>query len=151
MKKPDEKELEQFIQAALQSLPDRRAPGTLEARVLAEIEHRSAIAWYHKSWSCWPAPIRAVFLAGATGISVAMMMAFSLLFIGVEQSALVGEITAWGTGLLRTGAGLGDFFSTLLRNLPPLWLYGGLAFVGVMYAALFGLGAAAYRLLYRNL
>ena len=51
---PDE--LERFIHQTLRALPDRKAPGTLEARVLAEVERRAAIPWWHKSWSYWPQP-----------------------------------------------------------------------------------------------
>ena len=43
---------------------------------------------------------------------------------------------------------VGDFCGVLYRSIPPLWLYGGLAFVALMYATLLGLGTAAYRMLY---
>jgi hypothetical protein len=42
-------------------------------------------------------------------------------------------------------AGIGGFGAIVWRSIPSLWLYGGLAFVVTMYAAFFGLGAAAYR------
>ena len=41
-----------------------------------------------------------------------------------------------------------SFFDIMLRNIPPLWLYGGLALFAAMYATLFGLGAAAYKALH---
>ena len=59
MKKMTPEELEEFIHRELCGLPVRPAPSTLEARVLAAIEHRARIAWYHKSWSYWPAAVRA--------------------------------------------------------------------------------------------
>ena len=43
-----------------------------------------------------------------------------------------------------------DFVQQMVCAIPPLWLYGGLAFVGMMYAMFVGLGAAAYRYLYRR-
>ena len=42
------------------------------------------------------------------------------------------------------------YVSASIASIPPLWLYGGLAFVAALYATFFGLGAAAYRTLYRN-
>jgi hypothetical protein len=36
------------------------------------------------------------------------------------------------------------------RNLPTTWLYGGLAAIAVLYAALVGLGATAYRTLFNH-
>ena len=57
-----EKNLEQLISRTLRDLPPRRAPRSLESRVLAALEHQAVIPWYHKSWSYWPAAIRASFL-----------------------------------------------------------------------------------------
>ena len=48
MNKMTPEELEQFIHRELRGLPVRRAPSTLEGRVLAAIEHRASIAWYHQ-------------------------------------------------------------------------------------------------------
>jgi hypothetical protein len=39
----------------------------------------------------------------------------------------------------------------LVRAIPPLWLYEGVAMVAVLYAMLFALGAAAYRTLWVEL
>jgi hypothetical protein len=41
--------------------------------------------------------------------------------------------------------------AALVRAIPLDWLYGVLAAGTLLYAALFGLGAAAYRTLYLNL
>jgi hypothetical protein len=41
-----------------------------------------------------------------------------------------------------------EFEAALVRAVPPDWLYGAMAAGAVLYAALFGLGAAAYRTLY---
>jgi hypothetical protein len=38
--------------------------------------------------------------------------------------------------------------ASLVRAVPPTWLYEGAAVGAVLYALLFGLGAAAYRTLY---
>jgi hypothetical protein len=38
--------------------------------------------------------------------------------------------------------------TALLGTISPLYLYGGVAVIGSLYLALFGLGAAAYRTLY---
>ncbi|MBI3885017.1 MAG: hypothetical protein HY302_04730, partial [Opitutae bacterium] len=42
-------ELEQIVHQNLRALPPRRAPRTLGARVLAELERRRALAWWHRS------------------------------------------------------------------------------------------------------
>jgi hypothetical protein len=146
-------QIEQLVHRELRSLPLRRAPRTLEARVLAAIEHRAAIAWYHKSWSFWPAAVRAAFLAVATGVSGAVLAAFYFMSIGVDTSALVasaGARLSVLTKLYHAAGWVAEFTLNVFGSIPPLWLYGGLALVAALYATFFGLGAAAYRALYRS-
>lgn len=146
-------QIEQLVHRELRSLPLRRAPRTLEARVFAAIEHRAAIAWYHKSWSFWPAAVRTAFLVVATAVSGAVMTAFYQMFTGAELSALVDQAGVKLNFLAKfyhTAVWVVDFAANVFGSIPPLWLYGGLALVAALYATLFGLGAAAYRTLYRH-
>ncbi len=145
--------LEQLVGRELRALPLRRAPRTLESRVLAALEQRAMIPWYHKSWSYWPAAIRAVFLAVATGVSGTLIAGFYLGFNGLDKSAVVaqaGERFSLFTKLYHTVAWIAEFGSQVISGIPSLWLYGGLALMAALYATFFGLGAAAYRTLYRN-
>ncbi len=145
--------LEQIIHQELRALPARRAPRTLEARVLAEIERRATVAWYHKSWSYWPAPVRAAFLAVGTGFAAAAVAAFTLLSQGAAADAVMQDVATgfgWITRIVSACTWIYHFIHQLLGGLPPLWLYGSLAFIAAMYATFVGLGTAAYRLLYRN-
>ncbi len=153
MKNMNEQELEQFIHRQLRAQPPRRAPRTLETRVLAALEQRAAIAWYHKSWAYWPAAVRSAFLAVATGVAGAALTACYLFSTGATATNLGGEVAArfsWATRLGAVLNGVSEFISLVIRNVPPLWLYGGVAFVAMMYVTFFGLGAAAYRTLYRS-
>lgn len=146
-------QLEQLIHRELRALPARKAPASLEARVLAEIERRASIAWYHKSWSYWPAPVRAVFLGLGTAFAGAAIAAFYLLSQGAALDAVATEFAAgfgWITRILGAVAWTYRFVHQLFADVPPLWLYGGLAFIVAMYATFVGLGTAAYRYLYRN-
>jgi len=43
-----------------------------------------------------------------------------------------------------------DLSETIFRSIPTLWLYGVVAFIATLYAALVGLGATAYRTLIVN-
>jgi len=153
MKKMNHDELEQFIHRTLRSLPDRKAPGTLEARVLAAVERQALVPWWHKGWAYWPAAVRAAFLAGATGVAGAVLLAAYTLFAGVDTSAVAAEAAAPLAALHRV-ADIAGWLAGLTRavfaGIPSLWLYGGLAFVAAMYASVFGLGAVAYRTLYRT-
>jgi len=145
--------LEQLIHRELRALPSRRAPSTLEARVLAEIERRATVAWYHKSWSYWPAPVRSAFVAVGATVAAAAVVAFYRLSQGAAASAVTQEVATglgWVSRLMAAGSWTVNFASQQLAAIPPLWLYGGLAFLAAMYATFVGLGATAYRYLYRN-
>ncbi len=146
-------QLEKLIHRELRGLQPRRAPHTLEARVLAEIERRATIAWYHKSWSYWPAPVRAAFLAVGATVAAAAVVGFYLLSQGATAGAVTQEVATglgWVTRLVAAGNWVVNFAHQLLTAIPPLWLYGGVAFIAAMYATFVGLGATAYRYLYRN-
>jgi hypothetical protein len=153
MKKMTPEELEKFVHQQLRGLPARRAPNSLESRVLAAIEQQAAIPWYHKSWSYWPTAIRTAFLVFATAVTSGVIAAFYSGFNGVSTSAVVaqaGERFSFFTKLYHVVTWIADVSSQLVATIPPLWLYGGMATIAVLYATFFGLGAAAYRTLYRN-
>lgn len=145
--------LEQLVHNELRTLPLRKAPAGFEARVLAEIERRAAVAWYHKSWSYWPAAVRAAFLAVGTMVAGATVAAFYLLSQGAAADAVVQEVATgfgWITRIIGAISWTGTFIKQLVGGIPSLWLYGGLAFIAAMYATFVGLGTVAYRYLYRN-
>jgi hypothetical protein len=153
MNKMTPEELEKFIHRELRGLPPRPAPATLEARVLAAIEHRAAIAWYHKSWTYWPAAVRIAFLVGATALAGALLTAFHLMLNGADAGTIVaqaGERLGFLARSYHVIVWIADFAAQVLGRIPSLWFTGGLALVAALYATFFGLGAFAYRTLYRN-
>jgi hypothetical protein len=143
--------LERVIHQTLRALPPCRAPRTLELRVLAELERRAALPWWRQSFAHWPLPARAVFLLASVALVKLTLMVFVWVMAGVETGSLAQTFSAQlslAQTALSAGHGVADFFAILFRSIPPLWLYGTAAFVTALYAALFGLGAAAYRTLY---
>jgi len=153
MNKMTPEELEKFIHRELRGLPVRHAPSTLEGRVLAAIEQRASIPWYHKSWSYWPAAVRAVFLAAITGLAGSAIAAFYLFMQGAQAGVLSTQVSRWFELLTLLYAGVVwtvNFISQTITSIPPLWLYGGAVVIGALYVTFFGLGATAYRVLYRN-
>ncbi len=149
---PDSHEkLERFIQQTVRGLPARPAPPSLERRVLAEIARRAALPWWRKSFTHWPVAARAAFLVVCVGIVKLFIMATVWAMAGFDPvqyaEAFAARIDWVETAVARLTA-VTSFFEIVFRNIPPLWLYGGLAFFASMYLALFGLGAAAYRTLH---
>jgi hypothetical protein len=133
--------LERMLDQTLTALPLRPAPATLEARVLGELQRRAALPWWRRSFAHWPLPARAAFIAlCAVSIGLALW--------GAAAAADVVLSLAWAREagiLLITGANLA---ASLSHAALPAWLYGVIAVIALLYAFLFGLGAAVYRTLY---
>jgi hypothetical protein len=138
MKTPDG--IEQLIDRALRQQPLRPAPRSLQARVLEEIARRKALPWWRQNFTCWPVAARITFFIASLGVvkaglEVAMWLARS--FEADVLAELPAQV-AWIPSIF-SAAGF------VLRNLPPLWLYGTLGILALMYAVLFAVSAAAYR------
>ncbi len=145
MPRPNPEELEQHIHRTLRALPDRRAPRSLEARVLAAIAAQQALPWWRQSFAHWPLPVRVTFLV-VTATLAAVLAAMGLrLADGVETTSLLSGPLTFLAQVQAVVGGIGDFCAAVLRSIPKIWLYGAVAFVGALYAMLLGLGAAAYR------
>jgi len=148
MKPQDEQRLEQLIHQTLRTLPDRKAPRTLESRVLAGIAARQALPWWRQSFAHWPSPARVVFLV------LAGALATGLVLLGASSSADVlpalREYLAPLDRVRSVAIFVADLGATVFRSIPTVWLYGVVAFIATLYAALVGLGATAYRTLIVN-
>jgi hypothetical protein len=144
-----EQKLERVLTQALEGLPLRRAPGTLELRVVNELERRAALPWWRVSFAHWPAAPRVAFVAVCVALVAATILGGVFAFVGDrsfnEAAALV---LSWVHPFLAVASSAGGVAALLVRIIPPLWLYGGMALGIMLYLALFGLGAAAYRTLY---
>ena len=143
----DEK-MEQLVHRTLRELPLRRAPRSLEQRVLAEIERRAALPWWQRSFAHWPAVARAGFVVLCAGLVRLVLASGGLMTAGfapTEFTNAVAQQFSWMESGLVIVHALAGFCEIMSRNIPALWLYVGLVFFASMYAALFGLGAAAYK------
>lgn len=144
-------ELEKYIHQTLRALPARRAPMSLESRVRAAIEARAALPWWKQSFARWPLAARVAFFVASAGVAKLAIMAVVWAMAGFDTAQFTSAFSTefgWLQAASSVVDGLGNFCGVLYRSIPPMWLYGGLAFVAVMYAALLGLGTAAYRMLY---
>ena len=133
--------LEGLLERTLHELPLRRAPPTLESRVLCELQRRAALPWWRRSFAHWPLPARAVFVVICGAL-------IRLAFLG-GAAAVAGALSlSWAREIGVLMASGGNLATLLARTLPVTWLYDGIAACAVLYAVLFGLGAAVYRTLY---
>jgi hypothetical protein len=142
-----DRRLEAAIDAALCELPLRPAPPSLELNVLEELSRRAALPWWRHSFAGWPGFAR-------VGFVLMCVVLVGLAFLGgvwamqnLGSPALGALSMPWARHLVAL-VGVAGELASLVRVLPPDWVYEGLAASVVLYAALFGLGIAAYRTLY---
>ena len=149
----EEDRLERLLSSATRALPARRAPHTLESRVLEELARRASRPWWHRSFGYWPTFARASFVAACGSLVGIALLGGSWMVAALrllqESDALSGSwLGSWlGQTAAITGT-VGNLSASLVQSIPPVWLSLGLAAAALLYAFLFGLGAAAYRLLY---
>lgn len=145
MTKPSPQDLEKLIHRTLRSLPDRAAPRSLEHRVLAAIAARQALPWWRQSFAHWPLAARSAFLVVSAVLAAAVLAGYFRATGEVQATSLLdGPLAAWAR-LEAFVDIVGELGGVVWRSIPSLWIYGALAFAATMYAAFFGLGAAAYR------
>jgi hypothetical protein len=149
--KDNDLRLERALNQALGGLPLRRAPGTLESRVLNELARRAALPWWRVGFAQWPVAARVAFVLICASLVAATILGGMTAFVGMRSfSEVAALVLHWGQPFLALLSSVGGLTALLVRVIPPLWLYGGLAFGILLYVALFGLGAAAYHTLYRR-
>ena len=151
---PDEsldREMEARLGQALRRLPERRAPATLESRVLDALARRVPLPWWRRSFSEWPAAARVAF--GATSAVLVMLTVLAAAAANANLGSL-GASHALSTPVLHDASVFFVITRTLSVSLASLfsssWVLGCLIASAALYAALFGLAIAGYRTLYLN-
>ena len=146
----DEK-LERLVGQVLRDQPLRRAPASLEARVLGELAARSRLPWWRRGIATWPVSVRIPVIAGCA-VCVPLVWVLSVWL----AERLVAVTTHPGVAepignLLDAGhsiVALGAITAHVIQSIPREWLLGGILATGTLYAALFALLAVGYSLLW---
>ena len=108
--------LQRLLDRTLRELPPRRAPASLEALFLNELERRAALPWWRRSFMHWPAPARIAFLviSGAlvtvvfVGGAAAVASLHTLRESGAPSFAWVHQIAAGTACWVRSAARRGS-------------------------------------------
>ncbi|HEY6643749.1 hypothetical protein [Povalibacter sp.] len=145
---PDNQSLERITAAVLRDLPLRRAPVSLEARVLAELERRAAKPWWQSSYREWPVIVRALFVIACAALGSLAVRATGW-FLGQSTATLSGIESNLSPAMASVKA-TAHTISFIAQSIPSIWIYGAIAVMAIAYVTLFGIGAAAYRTLHAN-
>ena len=147
----DDRQLEQFVGSLLRQQPLRQAPSTLEARVLRELELRGARVWWQSGISRWPWTARILCLpVGAALVWLSFLTTARLLSLwqAVQGSAPANAAQSGVRWFESLGLAMQSLGNLVTHAVPQWMIYGGAGAALLMYAAIFGLGAAAFRTLF---
>jgi hypothetical protein len=135
-------ELERQVSRALRDQPPRRAPSTLERRVLAHIEAGATAIGWRRGFAHWPMAARVAFLAASVGIVKLALLLGTWLATPLDSPAVSVQLPSQITWLQTLFVAIGS----VVHTVPSVWVHAGIALLAIMYVALFGIGASAYRM-----
>lgn len=145
--------LEKILHRELQKLSDSEAPQTLIPRVVAAIDARANAAWWQRSWSNWPAQIRALSLLSGTLCVIAFLYGADWVFRNVQAAVAAYDLTDYWTEILSIGGAfetLGRALILALQSMGQPWLLASVSVVLLMYVACVALGSATLRVVSRK-
>jgi hypothetical protein len=145
---PEQDRLERWLAGTVHNLPARRAPHTLESRVFGELARLAARPWWRRSFGHWPRFARAGFVVACGALAAMVLLGGSWMGAAIGWFQDAGAANIWVRQAAAIAAALGNLAASIANTIPPSWLLLGLAAAALLYVFLFGLGAAAYRLLY---
>jgi hypothetical protein len=140
--------LARLLDRTLRELPSRRAPMTLEPRVFNALRRRAVLPWWRRTFAYWPGLARATFLLICGCLAGLALLVGDWAATGVRLMQTSGASVSWVRQVVTIVNVASDLAALLSGAIPAAWLYGSLTAGALLYAALFGLGAAAYRILY---
>jgi hypothetical protein len=143
--------LEQLIGNVLRDQPLRRAPASLEARVLARIEQHELLGATRTGFLRWPIAARFALLVALLAIAKLTVDAIVWVFSsGTPVTQTVESSVTWAKSTATLFTSMVTLGRALLDIIPSYWITLALVFSAGMYIVLFALGATAYRTLYLN-
>jgi hypothetical protein len=147
----DPNQLERLVDDVLRKQPLRRAPASLEARVLARIGEHEALPWWREGFAHWPAAARLAALIALIVIAKLTLDAVVWMFSApTPVNHAVASSEHWARSTASTAETMLGLCRSFFELIPSHWITVALAFAAGMYIMLFALGATAYRTLYLN-
>jgi anti-sigma factor RsiW len=146
-----EESLDRLLRAALEKLPPRPAPPSLESRVLGELRRRAALPWWRRSFGSWPLPAQLALVAICTLLVGVTMLNGAPALAGISpMENIIAMALTWAHPAVVLITSASGVARVLTDTIPTAWLYGGLGLTVSLYAVLLGLSAAGYHFLYAH-
>jgi hypothetical protein len=141
--------LEKNLHIALRGQPSLRAPSSLEQRVRAEIARRASRPWWQRSFSEWPLLPRVAFVA-LSSCAACISIAVALTMLNGPGAEIASVALQKFSALRTAGDAVVTSVAQLFGSVSSRWLYLACAIFAAAYAGVLGLGATAYRLLWKS-
>lgn len=144
--------LEALVARTLRDQPALQAPATLEARVAEAIARRAAQPWWQRGFPRWPLAARAAFVLVSLAAVARTVAATAWLLAGLRSASVDVAAAERASQLAAAGRAVASMTAAaayIFDSIPTFWLYSGAVAGVALYAMFFGLGAAAYRTLYK--
>jgi hypothetical protein len=144
MELPDNNDLEKFIHAQLQKLPQHEAPVSLVSNVLAAIATRKKLPWWKQSFTFWPRRVQCLLFA-------ALGLVFAAAIYGTGRAADnvsvpdVSEQLSSYAWIARTIRSVGEALFLAVTNLPLEYFVGLVAVFLLLYGACIAAGFALFK------
>src|SRR5258708_1815421 len=142
--------LEQFIDGILRKQPLRRAPAGFEARVLQRLAQQAPRPWWLQGFKPWPKAAQLPFFPLPVCLVPLLFRAarpLTALLQSARYSAPLDAAQSAASALGSLGHAAQVVGGLVMREIPAVWIYGSVGLAALLYAALFGLSAAAFRTL----
>lgn len=142
--------LEKLISGIARAQPARRAPMSLEQRVLGELR-RQVLPWWQQNFLYWPLFARVLLMM--VGLVVARLCLGVSSWVGGGSRLLpthgaLNLPAEFGHKMLNVATGTKDLGLVVIHAIPTMWIVIALGVTAVFYATFFGLCAGAYRMLF---
>jgi hypothetical protein len=144
MEPREQNDLEKFIHSQLQRLPEREAPETLVANVLAAIAARKKLPWWKQSFSHWPWPSQCVLFTALVSVLAGVLYAVGRAAEIVPVPQISQHLSAYAS-IGRMLFALGEALVLAVSSLSAHWWL-AIAFVfALLYGACLAAGFALFR------
>ena len=144
MELPDNNDLEKFIHAQLQKLPEREAPEALVSNVLAAIAKRKKLPWWKQSFTFWPRHIQNMFFVvlGSAFLLAIYLSGRAADNVTVPDVSAQLSSFAWVGRTLRT---IGESLFVTVSNLPFQYFVAFAIVFMLLYGACLAAGFALFK------
>ena len=150
MKHEFEYEWEKELDQRLKNLPEKKAPDSLIANVMAEIDRRSQKAWYQQSYYQWPVAVKIASMTLFAGLGIAVFFIFNFSWNSEIVLGAKEQLGAFFQSCADFVSALGRAALVITRSFFGIYTLALMVLAFFVYGTVFGTGTLLWRHLGRG-